>query len=422
MAKSDIESTYWVNTNHPSAPRAAPRTKTGVLGWLRANLFSSVWNSILTLLVLALAYIVVTGLGRWVLTEAYWEPIWVNRKLFAVGMYPWERIGQPSAVLLLVSALVGLSAGRWGRFVRALGIGLVSLQWALALLPLDPLARALLAAGGALVVGGYLVGRFVAIPSRWLAVAWVLSLPVAIVLLRGGITLARVGTVWSFGGGLVPYSLMGGLLLTVLLAVVGIALSFPIGVLLALGRRSKLPVVRAVSIGYIELIRGVPLVTLLFMAMIALPLLLPSGVRAPENAVRAMIAITAFEAAYLAENVRGGLQAVPKGQYEAADALGLSGLQKLRLIILPQALRAVIPAIVGQFISLFKDTSLVTLVSLFELLGIAQVVIRQPDWVPIQGGITREVYVFVAVVYFLFSFGMSSASRRLEVHLGVGRR
>jgi general L-amino acid transport system permease protein len=164
------------------------------------------------------------------------------------------------------------------------------------------------------------------------------------------------------------------------------------------------------------------LVTLLFMAMIALPLILPSGATAPENAVRAMVAITLFAAAYLAENVRGGLQAVPKGQYEAADAVGLSGIQKLRLIVLPQALRAVIPAIVGQFIGLFKDTSLVSLVGLLELLGIARVVIQQAEWVQVQGGITREVYVFVAVVYFLFSYGMSYASRRLEVQLDVGQR
>ncbi|MGL4650247.1 MAG: amino acid ABC transporter permease, partial [Caldilineaceae bacterium] len=164
------------------------------------------------------------------------------------------------------------------------------------------------------------------------------------------------------------------------------------------------------------------LITLLFMAMIALPLILPSGATAPENAVRAMVAIVAFESAYLAETVRGGLQAVPKGQYEAADAVGLRTIGKLRLIVLPQALRAVIPAIVGQFISLFKDTSLVALVGLVDLLGVGQVVIKQPEWISIQGGITREVYVFVALVFFLFSFGMSSASRRLENRLGVGNR
>jgi general L-amino acid transport system permease protein len=215
---------------------------------------------------------------------------------------------------------------------------------------------------------------------------------------------------------------MGGLLLTILLAVVGIAASFPIGVLLALGRKSNLPIVRGLCVGYIELIRGVPLITLLFMAMIALPLLLPGGARAPENAVRAMVAIIAFESAYLAETVRGGLQAVPHGQYEAADAVGLGTVTKYRMIVLPQALRAVIPAIVGQFISLFKDTSLVALVGLVDLLGVAQVVIKQPEWIPIQGGISREVYVFVALVYFIFSYGMSNASRRLESQLGVGTR
>lgn len=411
-----------MNVNHPSAPRPAPPSQVGVIGWLRANLFSSVGNTLLTVGTLYLVYAVVSSLARWVFTEAFWTPVWVNRKMMTVGTYPWDRIWQPSTLLLILSALFGLSAGRWRGFMRTVGIGMASLQIALALLPLDPTARLVLGLGAALILGGYLVGRLVAVPNRLLALSWFLTLPVAIVLLRGGLTLPVVGTLWSTPGGIIPYSAIGGLTLTILLAVVGITLSFPIGVLLALGRRSKLPVVKYLSIAYIELIRGVPLISLLFMASIALPLTLPANARAPENAVRAMVAIAAFAAAYLAENVRGGLQAVPKGQYEAADALGLSAVTKLRMIILPQALRAVIPAIVGQFISLFKDTSLVTLISLYELLGIATVVIQQPDWVQVQGGITREVYVFVACVYFIFSYGMSYASKRLEVQLGVGKR
>lgn len=420
IGKGDVQP--WVSTTHPSAARPAPVLTTGAVGWLRANLFNGIVNSLLTILVAIALYFVVTGLVRWVFFEAYWEPVWVNRKLFAVGLYPWGRIWQVVAVLWIASALLGLSAGEWGRFMRTLGVGLAALQFALALLPLDPTARVALFVGAGLVVGGYLLGRFAQFPTQLLVWAWVISLPISTVLLRGGLTLPFLGTIWTFGGDLIPYSVIGGLTLTVLLAVVGITLSFPVGVLLALGRRSNLPIIKGVCVAYIELIRGVPLVSLLFMMMIALPLLLPSGATAPENATRAMVAITLFAAAYLAENVRGGLQAVPKGQYEAADAVGLGPVQKYRLIVLPQALRAVIPAIVGQFIGLFKDTSLVSLVGLLELLGIARVVIQQAEWVQVQGGITREVYVFVALAYFLFSYGMSYASRRLEVQLDVGQR
>lgn len=412
----------WVNMNHPSAPRPAPPSQVGIVGWLRANLFNGIGNTLLTLGALWLVYTVVTRLVGWVVNDAFWTPVWVNRKLLTVGTYPWDRIWQPATLLLIISLLFGLSAGRWRGFMRTVGIGLASLLIALALLPLDPTARLILGLGAASILGGYLAGRLTAIPNRLLAALWILILPLGIILLRGGLLLPFMGTVWTLPGGILPYSAIGGLTMTILLAVVGICLSFPFGVLLALGRRSRLPVVKYLSIGYIELIRGVPLISLLFMASIALPLVLPAFSKAPENAVRAMVAISAFEAAYLAETVRGGLQAVPKGQYEAADALGLGAVTKLRTIILPQALRAVIPALVGQFISLFKDTSLVTLISLYELLGIATVVIQQPDWITIQGGITREVYVFVACVYFIFSYGMSYASKRLEVQLGVGKR
>ncbi len=190
----------------------------------------------------------------------------------------------------------------------------------------------------------------------------------------------------------------GGLLLTVLLAVVGIVLSFPLGVILALGRRSELPVLRILSTGYIELIRGVPLVTILFMADIILPLFLPGEWRL-DRIARAMGGITLFSAAYVAENVRGGLQAIPTGQIEAAHALGLGGVQTNRYIVLPQALRAVIPANVGLFISLLKDTTLVTIIGLLELLGISRAVLAQSD----SFGASLEVYVFIAAVFFVLS-------------------
>jgi general L-amino acid transport system permease protein len=201
------------------------------------------------------------------------------------------------------------------------------------------------------------------------------------------------------------------------LAVAGIILSFPLGVLLALGRRSQLPVVRILSTGYIELIRGVPLVTILFMADIILPLFLPGEWRL-DRVARAIGGITLFSAAYVAENVRGGLQAIPTGQVEAAHALGLSGIATNRFIVLPQALRAVIPANVGLFISLLKDTTLVTIIGLLELLGISRAVLAQPE----SFGAQMEVYVFIAAVFFVLCYAMSQASYRLERQLGVGVR
>jgi general L-amino acid transport system permease protein len=286
----------------------------------------------------------------------------------------------------------------------------------------------------------------------------------------------------------VPTTRWGGFLLTLVIAVLGIVVSFPIGLVLALGRRSQVrgvpwlwlwgvvgvllywafgnypgetttwnipiifldPPVRPIELSplaqaailmifivglcllisrylqgnliktfcivYIEIIRGVPLITVLFMSNVMLPIFLPKGVDV-DNLLRVVVGVILFSAAYLAENVRGGLQAIPKGQFEAAAAVGLSTAQAMRLIILPQALRAVIPALVGAFISLFKDTSLVAIVGLFDLLGIAQIVVAQPDWF----GLQRETFVFVAIIYWVCAFSMSTASRRLEQKLGVGK-
>jgi len=411
-----IPPTHWVNPNPPAPSQKPPATTIGGIGWLRAHLFSTAANSVLTLATLWVLYWIGERLARW-LAGAFWEPIWANRKLFATGIYPSEQLGQPAVVLLLVCALFGLSAGRWGSIMRTVGIGLAALLLLLALIPLGGMAQAVMAAGLALLLGGYWLGARGWVASRWLVAGWVLSGPLTFVLLLGGVELPLLGASPA-----VDSSLWGGLMLTMLLAVVGIALSFPVGVLLALGRRSKLPVIRYFSIGYIELIRGVPLITLLFMGMTMLPLFLPGGWGNPSQLVRAMTAITFFSAAYLAENVRGGLQAIPKGQYEAADALGLSGLDSLRFIILPQALVKVIPAIVGQFIGLFKDTSLVSLVGLLELVAVAKAVIQQPEWLGVAGGVAKEVYVFVGLIFFLFSYGMSFASRRLESKLGFGKR
>jgi len=216
----------------------------------------------------------------------------------------------------------------------------------------------------------------------------------------------------------VESSAWGGLLLTFLLALVGIVASFPIGVSLALGRQSSLPVVKVSCTLFIEMVRGVPLVTILFMASIILPLFLPEEVRI-DRVLRAMIGMTLFAAAYMAENVRGGLQAIPRGQYEAARAVGLTGFQTTTFIILPQALRAVIPAIVGQFIALFMDTTLAIIVGLMELLAVGKAVLQSnQEWLLLD----KEVYLFIAVAFWLFTYSMSYASRRLETALGVGER
>ena len=246
--------------------------------------------------------------------------------------------------------------------------------------------------------------------ARRVALGWVLTFVLAIFLLTGIKSvswLPRVAT-----------GLWGGLLLTFLLALVGIVASFPIGLLLALGRQSSLPVVKAFCVLFIEMVRGVPLVTILFMSSIIMPLFLPEGVRI-DRVLRAMIGMTLFAAAYMAENVRGGLQAIPRGQVEAARAVGLNGFQTMTFIVLPQALRLVIPAIVGQFIALFMDTTLALIVGLLELLSMGKSVLEtKVEWKLLN----MEMFIFVAVVFWVFNYSMSYASRRLEVALGVGER
>jgi general L-amino acid transport system permease protein len=244
--------------------------------------------------------------------------------------------------------------------------------------------------------------------------AWVVGMPAVLVLL----TSFEVGVARLTPAEVLPLvdpDLISGLLLTLVLAVVSIVASFPIGVLLALGRRSSLPVVRGVSVLAIEVIRGVPLIAILFMAQNMLPLFLPLEWDF-DRVVRVMAGMTLFTAAYLAEVVRGGLQAVRREQVEAARALGLSEVLVTGLVELPQALRAVIPAIMGQFVSIFKDTSLVSIVGLLDLLAICQSITKQREFL----GTVREVYLFAAVFYFVVSFSMSQASRRLEQRLGVG--
>jgi general L-amino acid transport system permease protein len=400
-----------MSTSSLPAPAEAlppPFERYTLLGWLRRNLFSTWYNALLTVLCLALIALAGRSALEWALGQARWEVITANLRLFLVGQYPASATWRVWACVGLLAALIGLSYGVWGRGRRADALGVVGLPVVLALVFEGEARIALLAAGaaGALGLG---LGRWRrARLARWAVFGWVIYFPLVIVLVSG------------FGGEgsvlpLVPTNLWGGLLLTLLLSVVGIVFSFPLGVLLALGRQSGLPAVRALSVTYIEVLRGVPLVTVLFMAQLMLPLFLP-GVTI-DRVVRAMAGIVLFSAAYLAENVRGGLQAIPRGQYEAARALGLNTWKMMLLIILPQALKIVIPVLVGQFIALFKDTSLVVIVGLLELMGIAKAVLAQPDFL----GLQAEVYLFVALVYAVFCYLMSDLSQRLERRLNTER-
>jgi general L-amino acid transport system permease protein len=400
-----------MSTSSLPAPAEAlppPFERYTLLGWLRRNLFSTWYNALLTVLCLALIALAGRSALEWALGQARWEVITANLRLFLVGQYPASATWRVWACVGLLAALIGLSYGVWGRGRRADALGVVGLPVVLALVFEGEARIALLAAGaaGALGLGlGRLRGGRLA---RWVVFGWVIYFPLVIVLVSG------------FGGEgsvlpLVSTNLWGGLLLTLLLSVVGIVFSFPLGVLLALGRQSGLPAVRALSVTYIEVLRGVPLVTVLFMAQLMLPLFLP-GVTI-DRVVRAMAGIVLFSAAYLAENVRGGLQAIPRGQYEAARALGLNTWKMMLLIILPQALKIVIPVLVGQFIALFKDTSLVVIVGLLELMGIAKAVLAQPDFL----GLQAEVYLFVALVYAVFCYLMSDLSQRLERRLNTER-
>lgn len=240
-----------------------------------------------------------------------------------------------------------------------------------------------------------------------LVAIWAAGLALNALLMWGGV----------LGMSYVETSLWNGLPLTLILAVVGMVGAFPLAIVLALGRRSHMPAVRAVCVAYIELIRGVPLVTLLFMATVMLPLFLPPGITI-DQLLRAQVAIILFAAAYLAEVIRGGLQSIPRGQYEAADALGLGYWQKTRLIILPQALTVVIPALVNTFIGTFKDTALVIVIGLFDLLMLANAAMTDPNW----RGFATEAYLFVAAIYWAFCWFMSKYSQWLEADLNKGRR
>jgi general L-amino acid transport system permease protein len=359
------------------AERPPPRTR-GVFGWLRANLFSSVFNTVLTVLVVGLLAVTVPPIVRWTFVDAVWSA--PNGQACRAAMGPgggacWAFIGDKVRFIL------------FGRFPYAE-------QW-------RPLAVIVI-----------FVALIVASCDRrlWghrLGLLWLAGFAAIGILMWGGV----------FGLSFVETELWNGLPLTLILAVVGMAVGFPFGILLALGRRSKLPAVRAICVAYIELVRGVPLITVLFMASVMLPLFLPTGFTI-DKLLRAQVAFILFAAAYLAEIVRAGLQAIPKGQIEAADSLGLGYWRRTRLIVLPQALALVIPPLVNTFIGTFKDTSLVIVIGLFDLLGATNAALTDSNW----QGFYVEAYVVAAAIYFCFCFFMSRYSQMLEREFTKSRR
>jgi len=388
-----------------------PVLAAGPLAWLRKNLFSTWYNAILSLFAIWLLYALLRPTVEWALTEATWGVIEANLSLFMIGLYPREQVWRVWLTIYLLAGMVGLSWGAWKNAVRGFAFIALGTSAAFALICLilswAEWANWLIAAASVLVL--YLVGRFLPRAGLVAGIGWLLYLPAVFLLIAGSRHIPALPPV--------EMALWSGLLLTLLLTIVGNIGSLPLGILLALGRRSKLPIIKSFSIGYIELIRGVPLITILYMSDLLLPLFLPGDVR-PDRVLRAMVGFILFEAAYQAENVRGGLQAIDRGQYEASQALGLNTTLTTVLIILPQALRAVIPALFNSFVSLFKDTSLVAIIGLFDVLKIARSVLAQTEWI----GTHRETFLFAFVIYWGLNLAFTYGSRRVEEALGVGKR
>ncbi len=364
-------------------PQPPPPATTGVLGWMRRNLFSDWFNTLLTFIGLYIIWLIVSWLVKFALLDAVftgedrnaclprdgvevgacWAYVQARFNQFMDGFYP--------------------SAQEW-RYLLVYAVGIALL------VPL------LIPKAPGKTINALLL--FVAYPV------------LAYVLLYGAP---------SLGLPIVETTQWGGLLLTLVIASVGIVISLPLGIVFALGRRSQLPVLRFLSIAFIEFWRGVPLITVLFMSSVMLPLFLPEDVTL-DKVVRPLVGVALFAAAYMAEVVRGGLQAIPKGQYEAAQALGLTYWKMMGLIILPQALKLVIPGIVNTFIGLFKDTSLVSIIGLFDLLGIVQASLADPKWSTPTTASTA--YLFLALVYFFFCYGMSRYSIFMERYLHTGHK
>jgi len=406
-------------------PDAPPVRTTDPRTWMRENLFSSPFNTLLTLTVGPLMGLIAFQFLRFVLVNGRWEVVERNLTLFMVGTFPRDQLWRLWLAMSVLAVTAGLTAGVIGAAARtaALSAGRPvrndlnerirrlgpPAALALSILVFARTASAVLLSG-AIVAAGIVALR---LAPRLPAAARRLIGPIALV----GVVLA-LSIISLFGG--VPRTQWGGLLVTTYYTIAALVIAYPIGIAFALGRRSTLPVVRWVCTAYIEFFRGSPLITLLFTGWLVLPFFLPPGFPTPGLVTRALIIFILFTSAYVAEIVRGGLQAVGRGQREAAQALGLSPWKQTRLVILPQALRAVIPGLVGQAISLFKDTTLVLIIGQTDLLAVAQIVTKQGDF--LGQGYIAESLMFVAIIYWIASYWMSRESQRLEARLGVGER
>ena len=352
-----------------------PGTRIGLLAWARANLFSSAFNTVLTLLACYLVWLIVPPLLSWAIVDANW--VGTTREDCTKDGACWVFIQQ-----------------RFGQFMY--GYYPQALRWRV------DLSVWLAVLGAAPLFVSRLQHKAV------YGVVFLVVYPLlAYALLHGGY--------WGLSP--VATSQWGGLMLTLVIATVGIAGALPLGILLALGRRSDMPAIRVLCVTFIEFWRGVPLITVLFMSSVMLPLFLPEGMNF-DKLLRALIGVILFQSAYVAEVVRGGLQAIPKGQYEAAAAMGLGYWRSTGLVILPQALKLVIPGIVNTFIALFKDTSLVIIIGLFDLLNSVKQAAADPKWL----GMATEGYVFAALVFWILCFGMSRYSMHLERKLDTGHK
>ena len=368
------------------APQPAPPGASGPIHWLRTKLFATPKDIVLTILAIALLVYIVPGMVDWLFIDAVW--IGDNRAACATiqqgGVLP---DGQSGACWAFIGAkFQQFIFGRYPLEERWRPM-LVMVMFVILLIPML-LPKA---------------------PFKgWNALALFIILPiVAFFLLIGGV----------FGLPSVETPLWGGLMVTLILSFFGITVSLPFGIILALGRRSELPVIKTLCVVFIEVIRGIPLITVLFMASVMLPLFLPDGWTF-DKLLRALIGVSIFSSAYMAEVIRGGLQVIPKGQFEGADSLGLSYWQKMRLVVLPQAIKLVIPGIVNTFIGLFKDTSLVSIIGMFDLLGIVTLNQSDANWstpvTPVTG------YIFAGFIFWMFCFGMSRYSAFMERHLDTG--
>jgi general L-amino acid transport system permease protein len=407
----DLEHDVLLAAEEPVVEVAPAREPVGPGEWVRQNLFSSWRSGLLTVLAAAFAAWAGYRFLRWVFVTADWEVLKANLRVYMVGRFPLEEIWRVWVSLDVLILLAGLSRGALVRAVRdrrflAVRAGLWVLLALALLYLLEGVTIWILIGTAAAIYGlGVVVGRAVGSRLRVpLLAAWVLAFPAIVVIIRG------------FDG--VAPERWGGFMLNVMVAVVAIFASFPLGLLLALGRRSALPAVRLVCVGFIEFVRGVPLVSLLIFGELVLPLLLPPGLSL-SSIVRAMMMFTIFSSAYVAEIVRGGLQGIPDGQYEAARAVGLSTTRMMGLVILPQALRATIPAMISHFISLFKDTSLLAAIAGFsELLDVSRRAASSLEFL----GEQAEALIPAAFIFWLIASSMGRWSQRVERRVGVGVR